>query len=201
MIIGVCRACAVLSPFTFFSEHSTVFSEHSTDADARIYTHILIPINVRTPTVGVLGTGSPGLLACGPRRGSTRGPVRPVFTNKRLRPSRGAKPREADDTRPPRGQPHQAGSRGAERSRQGEPREVPTTSAMTTKARRAPACTVSSFPLWCLRGKRRRGVPRHQAKVSILVQRDQDQQDNKTKVTVEPKTASPPEPLAGEDHL
>ena len=42
-------------------------------------------------------------------------------------------------------------------------------------------------------------VPRHQAKVSTSVQRDQDQQDGKTEVIVEPKTASPPEPLAGED--
>ena len=42
---------------------------------------------------------------------------------------------------------------------------------------------------------------RHQAKVSISVQRDQDQQDGRTEVTVEPKTASPPEPFAGEDHF
>ena len=35
----------------------------------------------------------------------------------------------------------------------------------------------------------------------ISVQQDQDQQDGRTEVTVEPKTASPPEPLAGEDHL
>ena len=46
-----------------------------------------------------------------------------------------------------------------------------------------------------------RGVPRRQAKVFISVQRDQDQQDGKTEVTMEPKAASPPEPLAGEDHL
>ena len=44
-----------------------------------------------------------------------------------------------------------------------------------------------------------RGVPRHHAKVSILVQRDQDQQDGRTEVTMEPKTASPPEPFAGKD--
>ena len=44
-------------------------------------------------------------------------------------------------------------------------------------------------------------VPRHQAKVSISVQHDQDQQDGRTEVTVEPKTASPPEPLAGEDYF
>ena len=36
--------------------------------------------------------------------------------------------------------------------------------------RRASACTVSFFPLWCKGGKRSRGVPRHQTKVSILVQ-------------------------------
>ena len=33
------------------------------------------------------------------------------------------------------------------------------------------------------------------------MQRDQDQKDGKTEVIVEPKTASPPEPLAGEDHF
>ena len=41
----------------------------------------------------------------------------------------------------------------------------------------------------------------HQAKVAILVQSDQDQKDDKTEVIVEPKTASPTEPLAGEDHF
>ena len=59
----------------------------------------------------------------------------------------------------------------------------------------AEASAVSSFPLCCKEGKRRRGVPRHQAKVSISVQRDQDQQDGKAEITVEPKAASPPEPL------
>ena len=82
--------------------------------------------------------GSPDLPVCGPRRGFAGRPVRPIFINKESRPSRGAKPREADDTRPRRGRPHQAGSRGAERSRQGAPREVPVMQAMMTKARRAP---------------------------------------------------------------
>ena len=45
------------------------------------------------------------------------------------------------------------------------------------------------------------GVPRHQAKVAISVQRDQDQEDYETEVTVEPKTASSPMLLAAEDHL
>ena len=46
-----------------------------------------------------------------------------------------------------------------------------------------------------------RRVPRHQAKVSILVQRDQYQQDDMTEVIAEPTAASPLEPLAGKDHL
>ena len=50
--------------------------------------------------------GSPDLPTCGPRRGSPSGPVWPIFTSKHPRPLRGAKPREADDTRPPQGQPH-----------------------------------------------------------------------------------------------
>ena len=80
--------------------------------------------------------------------------------------------------------------------------EVPHEVAMMTKgARQAPARAVSSFPLWCKGGKRRRAVPRHQAKVSISVQGDQDRQDGRTEVTEEPKTASSPVPLAVEDHL
>ena len=74
--------------------------------------------------------------------------------------------------------------------------------AMTTKGtRRAPAHVVSSFPLWCKGGKRSRGVPSHQAKVAISVQQDQDQEDCKTEVIVEPKTASPPELYADEDYF
>ena len=63
-------------------------------------------------TVGILGTGSPDLLACGLLRGSTSGPVRSIFINQHSRPSRGAMPRGADDTWPPQEWPHQAGSRG-----------------------------------------------------------------------------------------
>ena len=81
----------------------------------------------------------------------------------------------------------------------GVPREVPMTQAMTTKgASRALARTVSSFPLWCKGSKRGR---EHQAKASISVQQDQDQSNGRMEVTVEPKPASPPEPLIGEDQL
>ena len=76
------------------------------------------------------------------------------------------------------------------------------TQAMTTGGTgRVPACTVSSLPLWCKGDKRSRGVPRHQAKVAISVQRDQDQEDYEKEVTVEPKTASSPELCAGEDYF
>ena len=76
-----------------------------------------------------------------------------------------------------------------------------TQAMMTEGARRVPARAVSSFPLWCKGGKLSRGVPRHQAKVAISVQQDQDQEDCKTEVIIEPKTASPPEPLTNEDQL
>ena len=62
--------------------------------------------------VGVLGTGVPRLAFLWPAAWLSSGPVRPVFINPSSRPSRGAKPRGADDTRPPQGRPHQAGSRG-----------------------------------------------------------------------------------------
>ena len=65
-------------------------------------------------------------------------------------------------------------------------------------ARRAPACAGSLFPLWCKGGKHR---PRHRAKVTISVQQDQDQQNGRTEVIVEPKTASSSGPLAVEDQL
>ena len=81
----------------------------------------------------------------------------------------------------------------------GVPREVPMTQAMTTKgASRAPARAVSFFPLWCKGSKRRR---EHQAKASISVQQDQDRRNGRKEVIVEPRKASPPEPLTGEDQL
>ena len=145
--------------------------------------------------------GSPDLPAYGPQRGSTSGPVRPIFTSKHSRPTRVAKPREADDARPPQGRPLQAASRGAEISRgqtsRGS-RDVSHDDQDQAGARRAPARAVSSFPLWCKGSKRRR---EHQAKAPVSVQRDQDQPNGREEVIVNPKPASPPEPLAGEDQL
>ena len=75
------------------------------------------------------------------------------------------------------------------------------TQDMTIETRRTPAYAVSLFPLWCKGGKHRRRVPRHQAKDTVSVQQEQDQQSSKMEVTVEPKTASSLVPLAVEDHL
>ena len=142
--------------------------------------------------------GSPDLPARGLRRGSGGGPARPIFISPSSRPSRGAKPRGADDRKLPQEQPRQDGSRGGGEIKAGVPREEPMTQAMTIKTTRAPAYAVSLFPLWCKGGKHR---PRHQAKVTISVQQDQDQQNGRMEVIVEPKPASPPEPLEGEDQL
>ena len=114
-----------------------------------------------------------------------------------------------------RGQALRGGRRGASsgtassgwltrrrRDQGGVPHEVPVTQAMTTQgARRVPARAASSFPLWCKGGKHSRGVPRHQAKVAISVQRDQDHEDYKMEVIVERETASSPELCAGEDYF
>ena len=81
------------------------------------------------------------------------------------------------------------------------PREVLVTQATTIETRRASACAVSLFPLWWKVGKHRCGVPRHQAKVAISVQRDQDQRSGRMEVTVEPKVASSLVLLAAEDQL
>ena len=72
------------------------------------------------------------------------------------------------------------------------------TQAMTTEARRAPACAESLFPLWCKGGKRRQ---EYQAKATDSVQQDQDQQDSGMEVIVELKPVSPSGSLAGEDRL
>ena len=76
---------------------------------------------------------------------------------------------------------------------QGAPREVRVTQAMMTKgASRAPACAESLFPLWCKGSKRRQ---EYQAKATISVQQDQDQQNGRMEVIVEPKLASPSGPF------
>ena len=75
---------------------------------------------------------------CGLRRGSSGGPMRPIFIDSNSRPSRGAKPRGADNRKLPQERPRQASSRGGGEIKARVPREVPVTQAMTIEARRAP---------------------------------------------------------------
>ena len=82
--------------------------------------------------------GSLDLPTCGLQRGSSSGSVRPIFISSSSRPSRGAKPRSADDRKLPQERPHQAGSRGGGVINARVPREDPMMQAMTIKARRAP---------------------------------------------------------------
>ena len=143
--------------------------------------------------------------ACGLWRGSSGGPVRPVFISTRLKT-----PREGPSLA---GRTMQGFLRDgligqareeAEKSRQGTlrcARDASHDDRDQAGAKRALAYAVSLFPLSCKGGKHMHGVLRHQAKVTISVQRDQDQQSGRTEGTVEPKTASSPVPLAVEDQL
>ena len=148
--------------------------------------------------VGVLGTGVPRLACLRPAAWLKGGP-----STARLHQHR---PKTLA-----RGQASRGGRQGASsgtassgwlarrrRDQGGVPHEVPMTQAMTTEARRAPACAESLFPLWCKGGKRRQ---EYQAKATISVQQVQDQQNGRMEVIVEPKPASPTESLAGEYRL
>ena len=154
---------------------------------------------LQVESVGVLGTGVPRLACLRPAVWLKRGPStahlhqhRPE-TLARGQASRGGRQGASSGTA-------SSGWLTRRQRVQGRvPREVPMTQAMTTKgARRAPARTVSSFPLWCKGSKQRQ---EHQAKAPVSVQQDQDQSNGRMEVTVEPKSASPPEPLTSEDQL
>ena len=86
----------------------------------------------------------------------------PIFISPSPRPSRGAKPRGADDRKLPQERPQQAGSRGGGEINARVPCEDPMMQAMTIKARRAP-------------GGRQAGVGMRKVLVSPLVQRGQAQ--------------------------
>ena len=61
-----------------------------------------------------------------------------LLSNSSSRPSRGAKPRGADDRKLPQRQPRWAGLRGGGEIKAGVPHEEPVTQAMTIETRRAP---------------------------------------------------------------
>ena len=82
--------------------------------------------------------GSLDLPTSGLRRGSSCGPVRPIFISASSRPSRGANPHGVDDARLPQERPRQADSQGGGEIKARVPREVLVTQAMTIETRRAP---------------------------------------------------------------
>ena len=129
--------------------------------------------------------------ACGLRRDSGSGPVRPIFISTCSRPSRGAKPRGEGRQEASSGTASSGWlARKVERSRRGTSRGAHDAShddQGQAGTRREPSCAESLFPLWCKGGKRRQG---YQAKATISVQQDQDQQGGRTEVIVEPKPAS-----------
>ena len=129
--------------------------------------------------------------ACGPPRGSIDSLVRPDFSIDNTRPSRGAKPREADNAKTLEGigllrlapegrrvlcKVTSRGSADVSHDDQGQ----------------AGARKVQSvgFLFGAREASHRRRVPRNQPKVSILVQQDQDCHDGRTEVITEPTAAS-----------
>ena len=86
----------------------------------------------------VLGTGVPRLACLRPAAWLKWLPSTAHLRQLKLKTLAGAKPREADDERPPQEWPHHAGSRGGGEIKAGVSREIPMTQAMTIETRRAP---------------------------------------------------------------
>ena len=82
--------------------------------------------------------GSPDLPTCGLQCGSSSGPVRPVFINPSSRPSQGVSLAGRTTQGFLRGGLTRQARKEAERSRQGVPREVLVTQAMTIEPRQVP---------------------------------------------------------------
>ena len=117
--------------------------------------------------------GSPDLPACGPRRGYASRPVRPIFIDKAYKTlARGQASRGSCDVS--HDDRHQAGASA---------RSVFVSSLVLRKQAQARSTEASGkgFSYRCNKTK--------------------DQQDDRTEVIVEPKTASLPTPLTGGDHL
>ena len=100
--------------------------------------HHHLPPENNSPFVGVLGTGVPRLAYLRPMAWLCAWARTAHLHQQGTRPSRGAKPREADDARPPQERPRQAGSRGGGEIKARVPREVLVTQAMTIETRQAP---------------------------------------------------------------
>ena len=143
--------------------------------------------------------GVPRLACLWPVAWQSQQAIRPIFINKasktlaRVQSSRGERRRTSSGAAWS-GRLARSRDIKARRTSRGS-RDVSHDDRHQAGARRAPARAASLFPLWCKGGKRRRRLLRPQTKVAISVQQDQDQEDRKMEVIVEPKTASPPEAL------
>ena len=91
--------------------------------------------------------GSPDLPACGPRRGAVRGPIRPIFTKRRSRPSRGGRHKTSSGAAS-LGWLARGGEIKARQTSRGS-NDVSHDDQGQACARRAPACTMFLLPLWC----------------------------------------------------
>ena len=153
-------------------------------------------------TVGVLGTGVPRLACLRPATWLKWGPsTAHLHQHKAQDPREGPSLAGRTTQRFLRHSLIRLAHEEAEISRQGTSRGARDASRDDRDqagARQAPTYAVSLFPLWCKGGKHRR---EHPVKAPVLVQRDQDQSNGREEVIVEPKPASPPEPLAGKDQL
>ncbi len=146
--------------------------------------------------------GYPDLPAFSPRCGFINGLVRPTFSINNSRPSRGAKPREEDDAKTSLGGGLVRLAREeAERSRRGTSRG--SRDASHDDRGRQAGASPRSVLLSSLvqRGQAQPRSTEASGKGAISVQRDQDHEDYKMEVIVEPETASSPELCAGEDYF
>ena len=89
----------------------------------------------------------------------------------------------------------------AERSRRGTSRGARDASHDDSGGQAGASPRSILLPSLVQRGQAQPRRPRHQAKVAISVQRDQDQEDYEMEVTMERKTASSAELCAGEDYF
>ena len=142
--------------------------------------------------------GSPDLSACGLRRGSKEAQHSPSSSTQAQDPREGPSLAGRMTRSFLRHGLVRLAHEEAESSRRGTSQGAHDASHDDQGRQSGASCAVSSFPLWCKGSKRRR---EHQAKASVSVQRDQDQPNGRKEVIVEPKQASPPEPLTGEDQL
>ena len=136
-------------------------------------------------------TGYPELPACGPRRGFIDGLVWPIYKTIKTRPSGGAKPREADDTKTSRrsGLPRQSPKEWGFLRRYPASRGYHDASH-DDQGRRALEGAEDAGSSLLPRRQGQAWVPEESSKSFHSGQRDQDRQRGRTDVIAEPTIVS-----------